>query len=137
MTRSRPAHRPLTFNDHMREQYLAAVTNGMRLGPAAAHVGISADVPTRYARTNPQFGRALAGAKAIGKKNRQENIPHSEYRYNCHGCRCETCTTAATRARAQRRTTHQPEDGQSKPAEVFNIRTGPSSSTSFLLARAS
>lgn len=137
MTHSRPAHRPLTFDDRMREQYLAAVTNGMRLASAAAHVGISADIPTRYARTNPAFGRALADAKAIGKKHRQENIPHGEYRYNCHGCRCETCTTAATHARTRRRTTNQPEEGQGEAAEVLNLRTGPSSSTSFLLARAS
>ncbi|MFF2411829.1 hypothetical protein [Streptomyces sp. NPDC058092] len=137
MTNSRPAHRPLTFDDRMREQYLAAITSGMRLGPAAEAVGISVDIPTRYARTDPDFGRALADAKAIGKKNRQENIPHGEYRYNCHGCRCETCTTAATRARAGRRTTDQPEDGQGEAAEVLNLRTGPSPSTSFLLARAS
>jgi len=129
--------RPPLFDDHMREQYLAAVTSGMRLGPAAAHVGISPDVPTRHARTDPAFGRALTTAKAHGKKTRQEDIPHGEYRYNCHKCRCKTCTTAATRARHGRRAADQSDEDQDGPAEVLNIRPAVESSPSFLLARAS
>lgn len=129
--------RPPLFDDHKREQYLAAVTSGMRLGPAAAHVGISPDVPTRHARTDPAFGRALTTAKAHGKKTRQEDIPHGEYRYNCHKCRCPICTRDATRKRNERRAADQPDEDQDGPAEVLNIRPQPSPSPSFLLARAS
>jgi hypothetical protein len=128
------------FDDTLRTQYLNAVTNGMRLGPAAHHVGISPDVPARHARTDPAFGRALTTAKVLGKKTRQEDIPHSEYRYNCHKCRCDICCTAATKARASRRAAaeHDADEGQSAPpGQVHEIRPAPKSLPSFLLARAS
>lgn len=129
--------RPPLFDDTMREQYLAAVTSGMRLGPAAASVGISPDIPARHARTDREFGRALTAAKTLGKKTRQEDIPHGEYRYNCHKCRCPICTRAATRARHGRRAADQPDEPQDGAADVLNIRPAAESSPSFLLARAS
>lgn len=128
------------FDDTLRTQYLDAVTNGMRLGPAATHVGISPDVPARHARTDPAFGRALTTAKTLGKKARDEDIPHGEYRYNCHKCRCDVCCTAATTGRAGRRANPEHDTGtpeSAPPGQVHNIRPEPESSTSFLLARAS
>lgn len=128
------------FDDTLRTRYLDAVTNGMRLGEAAAHVGISPDVPARHARTDPAFGRALTTAKTLGKKARQEDIPHGEYRYNCHKCRCDVCCTAATKGRAGRRAAAEQgaDEPQSEhPGQVHNIRLPAESPTSFLLARAS
>ncbi|MFJ1827390.1 hypothetical protein [Streptomyces sp. NPDC088178] len=128
------------FSEEKRRRYLDAVATGMNLADAAAAAGIHHNVPRRHERTDPAFAHALADAKAAGKKVRQENVAHGEYRYNCLGCRCDVCCTAATKGRAKRRAAAQPAepDGQSGAVgQVHEIRPEPKSSTSFLLARAS
>ncbi|MFF8610821.1 hypothetical protein ACF06X_33485 [Streptomyces sp. NPDC015346] len=93
----------MQFTEAVQARFLDAVANGMYLGEAARSVGLRADLPSRYVRTDPTFAAALADAKALGKKRRVEDAPHNEARYNNHGCRCTTCRRAATTARAGRR----------------------------------
>ncbi|MFJ4887752.1 hypothetical protein [Streptomyces sp. NPDC088731] len=128
------------FDEEKRRRYLDAVATGMTLADAATTAGIHHNVPRRHERTDPAFAQALADAKAARKKVRQENVPHGEYRYNCLGCRCDVCCTAATQGRAKRRAAAHPAepDGQSGAVgQVHKIRAELKSSTSFLLARAS
>ncbi|MGW1409451.1 hypothetical protein [Streptomyces sp. NPDC002403] len=128
------------FDDKKRLRYLEAVAAGMTLADAAATAGIHHNVPPRHARTNPAFGRALVDAKAVGKKVRQENVEHGEYRYNCLQCRCDVCCTAATKGRAKRRAAAQPAEADGQPeavGQVREIRPEPKPFSSFLLARAS
>ncbi|MFG3244172.1 hypothetical protein [Streptomyces sp. NPDC048157] len=128
------------FDEKKRHRYLDAVATGMNLADAATTAGIHHNVPPRHARTDPAFGQALADAKAAGKKVRQGNVAHGEYRYNCLQCRCDVCCTAATQGRAARRAAAQPAERDGQPGavgQVHEIRTEPKSSTSFLLARAS
>jgi hypothetical protein len=76
------------------------------LKEAAARIGISENVPQRHARTDPGFAAALKEARAAGKKIRIDELPHNEYRYNHHGCRCTNgCARDATKGRAARRRT--------------------------------
>lgn len=105
------------FDEVKRQRYLDHVATGMNLADAAAATPIHHNVPRRHERTDPSFARALADAKAQGKKIRQENVDHDEYRYNCLGCRCDICCTAARTGRAARRAAAQPEatEGQSGP----------------------
>ncbi|MET8746331.1 hypothetical protein [Streptomyces sp. NPDC004728] len=128
------------FDEKKRLRYLEAVAAGMPLADAAATAGIHHNVPRRHERTDPGFAQALADAKTAGKKIRQENVEHGEYRYNCLQCRCDVCCTAATKGRAKRRAAAQPAEaeGQSGAAgQVREIRPEPKSFSSFLLARAS
>ncbi|MEU6925490.1 hypothetical protein [Streptomyces sp. NPDC046631] len=128
------------FDDAKRHRYLDAVAAGMTLADAAATAGIHHNVPPRHARTDPAFAQTLADAKAAGKKVRQENVAHGEYRYNCLQCRCDVCCTAATKGRAKRRAAAQPAEAEGQSGavgQVHEIRPEPKSSTSFLLARAS
>ncbi|MEV2259123.1 hypothetical protein AB0J13_10745 [Streptomyces anulatus] len=138
--------RPTVFEPPTQIAYLDAVRHGMNLGDAAAHVGISRVVPTRYARAVREFAAALEEARAVGAKVRRESVPHGEYRYNVLGCRCPDCTRAATTGRAARRADATPAPtADESPAEtagdVHPIRLGTAevgeSLTSFLLARAS
>lgn len=132
--------RPPLFDDTKRQQFLDAVTQGMRLGQAADHVGIDRRVPTRHARTDPAFGAALDQARAIGKKVRDEKKDHDESRYNNQGCRCDLCRAAATAARTGRRHT-QHEDPDQTPddpgGQVYDLTQPASSNPRFPLARAS
>jgi hypothetical protein len=128
------------FDAEKRRRYLDAVATGMTLADAAAAAGVHHNVPRRHERTDPAFAQALADAKAAGKKIRQEEVPHGEYRYNCLQCRCDVCCTAATKGRAKRRAAAQPDDGEGQfgpPGEVHDIRPEPKSFPSFLLAKAS
>jgi hypothetical protein len=128
------------FDETARQRYLDHVATGMNLADAAAATPIHHNVPRRHERTDPAFRRALADAKAQGKKIRQENVEHGEYRYNCLGCRCDICCTAARTGRAARRAAAQPEatEGESAPpGQVHDLRVEPKSLPSFLLARAS
>ena len=110
MTARRSRGRPPLFDDTLRDRYLAAVTTGMYLKDAATHVGISENIPQRHARTDASFARALQAARAAGKKVRDENIAHGEYRHLHHGCPCEVCTRAARIARTRRRYTATTDD---------------------------
>ncbi|MFB7222384.1 hypothetical protein [Streptomyces sp. NPDC056227] len=128
------------FDEAKRQRYLDLVATGMNLADAAKATPIHHNVPRRHERTDASFARALADAKAQGKKIRQENVDHDEYRYNCLGCRCDLCCTAARTGRAARRAAAQPDaaEGQSEPpGQVHEIRPEPESFPSFLLARAS
>ncbi|WP_331731604.1 hypothetical protein OG298_45395 (plasmid) [Streptomyces sp. NBC_01005] len=128
------------FDDAKRQQYLDAVAAGMTLADAAATASIHHNVPRRHERADAAFGRALADAKAAGKKVRQANVAHGEYRYNCLACRCDVCCTAATKGRAKRRAAAQPDPAEGKSGavgQVHEIRPEPKSFSSFLLARAS
>lgn len=111
MTGQRGRGRPATFDEPLRHTFLTAVTNGMTVTEAAAHVGLHRNVPTRHARTDPGFASRLADAKAAGRKRRIEDLPHDEYRYNVHGCRCPRCRAAATTGRAGRRADQPPAEG--------------------------
>ncbi|WP_098007815.1 hypothetical protein [Streptomyces sp. sk226] len=144
MTAARGRGRPAVFGPAAQAAYLDLLRHGARLGDAAEELGISRAVPTRCARTDPEFAAAVEEAKAVGAKVRREGVPHGEYRYNVLGCRCVVCTCAATKARAGRRTdtTAAPGDappgtaGGVHPIRVERAEVG-ESSTSFLLARAS
>ncbi|WP_331756284.1 hypothetical protein OHA04_45280 (plasmid) [Streptomyces sp. NBC_01590] len=128
------------FDDKKRQRYLDAVATGMNLADAAATAGVHHNVPRRHERTDAAFARDLADAKAAGKKVRQANVAHGEYRYNCLNCRCDVCCTAATKGRAARRAAAQPDPAEGKSGtvrQVHEIRPEPKSLTSFLLARAS
>lgn len=104
MTAPRRRGRPPLFDDTLRDTFLKAVASGLYLKDAAAHVGITENIPQRHARTDPAFSQALKEAREAGRKVRAENVPHGEYRYNHHGCRCTNgCVQAATKARAGRR----------------------------------
>ncbi|MGW7283903.1 hypothetical protein ACWGH4_00130 [Streptomyces sp. NPDC054847] len=98
--------RPVLFTDTLRNRYLEAVAAGMYLKDAAAHIGVSENVPQRHARTDRAFAAALKEARTAGKKVRIDELPHGEYRYNHHNCRCTNgCAQAATKNRAGRRRT--------------------------------
>ncbi|WP_327259950.1 hypothetical protein [Streptomyces sp. NBC_01240] len=128
------------FGEAKQRRYLDAVATGMNLADAATTAGIHHNVPRRHERTDPAFAQALADAKAVGKKIRQDNVAHDEYRYNCLNCRCDICCTAATKGRARRRAAAQPAEAEGQSGavgQVHEIRPEPKSSTSFLLARAS
>jgi hypothetical protein len=104
-SRGRGRGRPAVFDTTLQTRYLTAITTGMRLGEAARHVGISVNVPTRLARSDPQFATRLADARAAGRKARADSKPHSEAHYNNDNCRHPDCATAARKGRAHRRRT--------------------------------
>ncbi|MEV4975612.1 hypothetical protein [Streptomyces scopuliridis] len=133
MTARQQRGRPVLFDDVLRDRYVQAVAGGMRLGEAAAHVGISANVPRLHARTDRGFAVALADAKMLGKKVRTDRVPHGESRYTNYGCRCRTCTTAATTARTQRR--HQ--ETEDTGGQLVELPAAGELSPPFSLARAS
>ncbi|MGW3403425.1 hypothetical protein [Streptomyces zhihengii] len=118
MTRQLGRGRPPVFNAPTRRAYLNLVTTGTRLGDAAAHVGVSINIPRRYARTDPVFADELADARLLGKKAREEKIPHGESRHNHQGCRCGTCRACSTTGRRIRRHTPKPEP---EPAPVVQL----------------
>lgn len=116
MISARPGRgRPVTFGDGVRAAYLAAVTNGARLQEAAATVGISINLARQHARLDPLFGAALKEARTLGRKAHAENVPHGEYRYINHGCRCTRCKRASAIARAGRREAARQDDPQPAP----------------------
>lgn len=136
--------RPPTFLQAERDTYLTAVAAGLPLPDAATLAGITPQWANRVAAADPAFRSARDLAKKRGKQARIDRLPHDEYRYNHHKCRCIICTTAATHARNQRR--HPDQDDTTSPAtppppRVINIREhGPhhtESSPPLLLARAS
>lgn len=136
--------RPTVFAPPAQAAYLDLVRHGVRLGDAAERLGISRAVPTRHARTDPEFASLLEEAKAVGAKVRVEGVPHDEYRYNVLKCRCPDCGLAARVGRAGRRTdaTADEPPGGDTAGDVHPIRlegapVGESSLSSFLLARAS
>lgn len=133
MTNPSPGRgRPSRFDQPMREEYLRAVTHGMRLGDAADHVGIHRNIATRAARTEPAFAAALKTARALGKKTRDDAKEHGESRYKHQACRCPTCTADATAGRTRRR--HAAQDDPA--GQVYDL-PAPASPPSFSLARAS
>jgi hypothetical protein len=113
--------RPVTFDTHQRQRYLDAVTSGAKLSDAALQAGITPQWAARIAKTDATFGTALATARELGRKARQEDMPHGESRYNHLGCRCTTCTHAATAARTGRR--HRDTDTDDRPDSADT--TGP------------
>ncbi|MGW1468521.1 hypothetical protein ACWCPT_29765 [Streptomyces sp. NPDC002308] len=130
--------RPVEFTDDMQTRYLAALANGANLGEAAVMVGLGRSLPTRYVRTSPEFATAVAEARALGKVARVRNLPHNEYRYNVHRCRCPRCTAAARKGRAGRRAAAADETTPgTATADILTIRPEPKSPSSFLLPRAS
>ncbi|NUP45425.1 MAG: hypothetical protein HOY76_52465 [Streptomyces sp.] len=127
------------FTATTQQAFLDAVTAGAKLTEAAAKVGVSRNVPSQHAKTDPAFRAALDEAKARGRAVRAATMPHSELHYNHYGCRAPECRAIAAAARARRR------DDTTIPAEETPVTaqpipiTGrtPESSTSFSLARAS
>jgi hypothetical protein len=109
----RPPGRPVTFDTHQRQRYLNAITTGAKLSDAALQAGITPQWAARIAKTDATFATALAAARELGRKARQEDMPHGESRYNHLGCRCPTCTHAATAARTGRR--HRDNDTEAQP----------------------
>lgn len=133
MTRGRG--RPARFDQTMQTALLAAIADGLYLKHAAAHVGIHPNVPTRHARTDPDFAAQLADARAEGKKRRDDTKPHGEGHYNNQACRHPECRTAATRARTTRR--REAAAAEPEPdAPIINI-SRESPPCPLLLARAS
>jgi hypothetical protein len=132
--------RPAVFDTTLQTRYLAAVTTGMRLGEAARHVGISVNVPTRLARSDPQFATRLADARAAGKKARADAKPHGESHYNNDSCRHPDCAAAARKGRAHRRRAARADTGRDDHhhATVIDLEPAtPKSPISLLLLKAS
>ncbi|KIF66262.1 hypothetical protein HY68_36765 [Streptomyces sp. AcH 505] len=124
--------RQVTFTPDRRQQYLEALATGMLLKDAAAHVGISPNLPRLHQRADPGFAQAVQEAKQIGRKVRQDTTAHGESRYNNQGCRCRTCRAAATAARTNRR--HQTPETS---GHIINITPPePSAPGALLLLRA-
>ena len=102
--------RPRVLDEAERARYLAAVTAGLPLAQAAAAAGVSERTVRHNAQHDTGFADARKRAQAAGRTHRKENllgadgrpIPHGEYRYIHHGCRCPACTKAATNARGAR-----------------------------------
>lgn len=103
MTARRGRGRPVRFTDELQALYLKAITEGARLGEAAALVGINPDYPKRLVRTDAVFAQAVATAWEQGAEARLDRVPHREPRYNNYACRCRRCTTDASAGRAGRR----------------------------------
>ncbi|MFD0555400.1 hypothetical protein ACFQ0X_44080 [Streptomyces rectiviolaceus] len=143
MTR-RGRGRPPTFIDAQRTLYLDLITEGLSLDDAATRTGITRQWANRVAANDPSFNTARELAKKEGKRARIDRLPHDEYRYNHHKCRCTTCRTAATQARTGRRT-KETDDTTSPdtphPPQVIDMRqrtpTREESTPPPLLARAS
>ncbi|MGA4867529.1 hypothetical protein ACPB9J_33385 [Streptomyces lavendulocolor] len=140
-SRGRGRGRPAVFDTTLQTRYLTAITTGMRLGEAAHHIGISVNVPTRLARTDPQFATRLADARAAGRKARADTKPHDESHYNNDSCRHPDCATAARKGRAHRRRTAaartDSRDDHHHAAVIDLEPATPKSPTSFLLLKAS
>jgi hypothetical protein len=118
----------------MRERFLDAVTGGMYLKDAAAHVGISLNIPNQHAHTDPAFAHALQHARTLGKKARDDAKPHDANRYDNQDCRCADCTTAASRARHGRR--HR-NDSPAGGGDVVDLPPPGRNAPSLLLLKAS
>lgn len=129
--------RPVEFTAEVRDRYLTALANGANLGEAAVMVGLGRSLPTRYARNDSEFAAAVAAARALGRVARVRDLPHDEYRYNVHRCRCPRCTAAARKGRAGRRAAADETPPGTATADILTIRTGLESPTSFLLPKAS
>lgn len=131
MTRQpgRAPGRQVVTDGVLRDRYLAAVAAGMRLGAAATHVGVGVNFARRQ-RTTPGFAAALQDAQAVGKKLRDDDMPHDEYRYINQGCRCSTCRNASRVARAGRRAAADP------GGEVVDMPPPPVATATFPLLRA-
>lgn len=140
MSPARRRGRPPVYDDHHQTLYLKHIAEGATLNEAAATIGITPRGAAKW-RQNPDFAHQLDTARTLGKKARAENLPHDEYRYIHHGCRCDLCTEAATTARTERRnrTTHKPDTTDNDtPATVVQIRNIPAQKGNPLpLARAS
>lgn len=128
---SRGRGRPAVFDTAAQEIYLKAREAGATQKAAAAEVGVTARTVRNALASNPDFKAADTEAGAQSRKTRI-GARHDAYTYKHYGCRCPTCTKAASAARAQNA------DRARKEARVTPI-SPPSegSSSSFPLARAS
>lgn len=136
--------RPVSFDQAARDRYLAAVAAGLPLADAAHTAGITPQWANRVAATDPSFDTARQLAKKQGKQARVEALPHDEYRYIHHGCRCTDCTAAATTARTARRHRDDPDTptvNPPPPRQVIDLPQHPAhhgpSEAPLLLARTS
>lgn len=100
---------PVVFDPHRREQYLAHIADGMKAHEAAVRAGVSRNLPSQHAAADPSFAAALTVAKAKGRAQRIDDMPHDESRYVNYGCRCPICTKDATTKRATRPDRRRPE----------------------------
>lgn len=130
--------RPVVFTDDVRRTYLDHVAHGMYLKDAAAAIKMTARAVKFHVRADPQFAAALKTARAQGAAARREALPHTEYRYNHHECRCRTCRKDASTARQGRRAAAK-ERPAAELAEVIDLGGPPAESSlpSLLLAKAS
>ncbi|MFD7980155.1 hypothetical protein [Streptomyces sp. NPDC059071] len=118
----------MVFTPAVREEFLALVAGGSYLGAAAASLGLSLNVPSQHAASDPAFAAALKEAKAVGRQARRDDAPHDEARYNQQACRCPRCTKAASSARMARKARAK----ELQPPALTAV-PGPESPTSFLL----
>jgi hypothetical protein len=109
-----------TFTPETMHAFLRAVTAGATQNKAAAELGISPRVVRYHAHHHPDFATALADARERGK---QARYPHGATRYRHLGCRCPTCTTAASAARTDRRHTHQEQPDDRPDAQIHQLPT--------------
>jgi hypothetical protein len=90
----------VVFDADAQDTYLGLVASGVRMGVAAAKAGTSPRAVSHLAHRDRQFAQRLATAKRQGREAR---IPHGDPDgYDNYDCRCRPCTTAASKARAQR-----------------------------------
>lgn len=92
--------RPPTLTAAVRQAYLAVVAAGTPLGEAATVVGVTARAVQLAAKGDRKFAAARTRAQAAGRAARADTIPHGNYRYVHHGCRCGICRKDAAHQRA-------------------------------------
>lgn len=99
-----------SFTAERQDAYLSLVASGVRLGVAAAEVGIPRRTISALARRDLDFADRLDEAKARGRETR---IPHGEPKgYDSYGCRCGPCTKASSQARGRRGGRGHQEEGE-------------------------
>ncbi|HEY5834949.1 hypothetical protein [Streptomyces sp.] len=129
---SRGRGRPALFNADAQQRYLEARAAGATQKDAAALVRVAANTIRYHRATDHAFREADDTAAACGRQARIDQLAHGETRYKHYGCRCTTCTKAATVGRTNRPSYN------AKEARIIPISpTGQESSCSFPLARAS
>lgn len=135
MTAARGQGRPALFDTPAQDTYLKARTAGATQEEAAALAGVAVrTVRDAYTRTTG-FRTADKEAAALGRKTRLDDRPHDESRYTNQGCRCPTCTRAASAARTQRATRAARKEESPTVSKINTPAAG--SPQNFLLARAS
>lgn len=135
-THRRPG-RPTLFDTAAQQRYLTArAIPGTTQAQAAAAAGVASRTVRDTRHTNPAFRKADDTARTTARALAADAAPHGESRYKNHGCRCTTCTAAASKARARLREHDRKQTAPHAPVTRLNT-TGKEKPKSFPLAVAS